>query len=378
MSEFHPNRVRPPRPRFTVRRLINYWPLLIWLAVVGLAVWAYGRGVEFKRINGLVDPIQEAVAPDEDGRLKEILVKRGQQVRAGDIVARMDNSVLDQQIAKLEAAIASDLQDRLLSAQFDLSRLKTARRDLVRDQAADKGELANLLALQEAFNTMEKTMGNTIAAKAAFSEAQARITGDIGRLQGATGLYADQIKEMDEEIAVLEKGVERLKKGMENPEELAAANGDLSELQELRVLRDRNTLVATQDGVVDRIEKEVGEFILKGETILRIVATPEVVRAILPQEYLHRVQVGQKVWVSSTADKYNYYLTEVVGLSPRVSNIPDSSSPLPNRVVHGQEVIVGYPADSNFHPGQTVLVHFEEPGKMPLITKLFGQGTPAP
>lgn len=378
MSEFHPNRVRPLRPRFTVRRLINYWPLLIWLAVLIIAYWSYNKGASAQRLNGLVDPIQESVAPDEDGRLLEILVKRGQSVRAGDVVARMDTTGLDKQIEKLEAAIASDLEDRLLRAQFDLSRLKTARRDLLRDQAADTGELRNLEALQAAFDQLEKTMGNTIAAKVAFSEAKARIAGDVGRLRGTTGLYQNQIDEMDKEIEELEKGVQRLKEGMKNPEELARANGDLAELQALRVLRDRFTLVATHDGVVDRIEKEVGEFVQKGEAILRIVANPEVVRALLPQHHLGAAQLGQKVWISSTSNKYEYFESEVISLSPRINNVPDTSNPLPNSVVHGQEVILKYPEDSNFQPGQTVIVHLKEPGKMPLITKLFGQGTPAP
>ncbi len=379
MSEFHPNRVRPPRPRFTLRRLINYWPLLVWIAILALTFWAYNKGVEFKRINGLVDPIQEAIKPDEDGRLREIFVKRGQEVKVGDVVARMDTTVLEQQIVKLEAGIVSDLEDRLLSAQFDLSRLKSVRRDLFRDQKSDVGELNGLGALLKAIDDIVKARGNTVADNAAFAEARARLVGDVGALQGRTGVYDTQLAELDGEIAVLEKGVERLKAGLEDdPEKLAAANGDLAELQELRVLRDRCTLTASQDGVVDRIEKEVGEFILKGETILRIVATPEIVRAILPQDQLHQVKLDQAVWVSSTADKYHYYESKIISLSPRVSNIPDSSSPLPNRVVHGQEVIVEFPVVSGFRPGQTVFVHFEEPGKMPLITKIFGSGTPAP
>ena len=142
MSEFHPNRVRPHRPRLTARRLLNFWPLLVWIGVLGMAYWAYNKGVKFTRMNGLVDPIQEAVAADEDSRILKILVKTGSPGQKGRPVVELDTGVLDAQIGKLEAAIKSDLEDRLLSHELDLARLKSERREILRDKASDEGELS--------------------------------------------------------------------------------------------------------------------------------------------------------------------------------------------------------------------------------------------
>ena len=118
MSEFHPNRVRPPRPRYTLRRALGAWPLLVWLGVIAMAFWAYNKGVKFTRMNGLVDPITEAVAADEDSRIAKILVRTGDKVKKGDPVVELDTAVLDAQISKLQAAIRSDLEDRLLSHEI--------------------------------------------------------------------------------------------------------------------------------------------------------------------------------------------------------------------------------------------------------------------
>ncbi len=371
MSEFHPNRVRPPRPRFTARRLLNFWPLLVWFAVLATAFWAFKKGVKFSRMNGIVDPIQEAISADDDARINKILVKPGQQVKKGEPIVELDTKVLDEQINKLQAAIKADLEDRILSYQLDMARLKGQLRDLKRDEASDSGELA---AINRSISAIEDAEKKNPGYASAFAEAKARVIGDQARLAAVTRLYADQIKELKDDIAALEKPLNDLIASRNEPEKLASANGDLSELQELRQLRSRATLVSSHDGVVDRIEKDDGEFVLKGETIVRIVSPPEIIRGLLPQDQMGQVQVGMKVWVSSSHDRYKYYATEIIAISPRVNNVLDRTSANPNAVFHGQEVIAKYPTEATLHPGQTIVLHLEEPGEIPWVTRLLGQG----
>lgn len=376
MSEFHPNRVKPHRPRLTVRRLLNFWPFLVWVAVLGLAFWAYNKGVRFTRMNGLVDPIQEAVAADEDSRIDEILVKTGTPVKKGDPVVRLDTKVIDAQIAKLRAAIRADLEDRLLSHELDLARVKSEYRRILRDQASDDGELAAVQRQLEEWNKaidVQPTPQAKQAMQGVLAEVMSDARKDESRLLAVTKLYPGQLEEFNEDIKRLGDEVTKLRTAIEtNPESLAAANGDLSELQELEVLKDRGILRSGHDGFVDRVERDNGEFVLKGETILRIVAHPETIRVLLPNDQLGHIKVGDKVWVSSITDRYKYFESKILNLSPRVTNAPNTTSPLPNQVLHGQEIIADYPKDSGFIPGQPVILHTEEPGKIPLVTRLFG------
>jgi len=370
MSEFHPNRVRPLRPRFTVRRLINFWPLLVWIGVLGMAYWAYQKGVHFTRMNGLVDPITEAVAADEDARIKEILVTTGTPVKKGDKLVILDSDVIDAQIAKLTDGIRADLEDRLLNYELDLTRLKNEQRNVERDKLADEGELAAVNAQLTSLRPNRAVPG--------VSEALYRAERYAGRLQsllgkeGEEGTYDKQLKEIGNEIKPLEEKVNALREGLKDPEKLASANGDLSELQELRVLKDRSILYSSHDGKVDRIERDDGEFILKGDTILRVTAHPKHIRVLLPNDQLGTVKVGDPVWVSSITDKYKYFKTKIINTSPRVTNAPNTTSPLPNQVLHGQEIIAEYPPESGFLPGQPVILHTEEPGQVPFLTRLFG------
>ncbi|MFN0125806.1 MAG: HlyD family secretion protein [Verrucomicrobiales bacterium] len=376
MSEFHPNRVKPHRPRLTVRRLLNFWPFLVWVAVLGLAFWAYTKGVRFARMNGLVDPIQEAVAADEDSRIHEILVKTGTPVKKDDPVVRLDTEVIDARITKLKAAIRADLEDRLLNHELDFARVKSEYRRILRDQASDDGELAAVQTQLENLNNLLKAQTTPEARRLmenALAEVMSDARKDESRLLAVTQLYPDQLKEFNEDIKRLGDEVTKLREAIKtDPESLAAANGDLSELQELEVLKERSILRSGHDGFVDRVERDNGEFVLKGETILRIVAHPETIRVLLPNDQLGQVNVGDKVWVSSITDRYKYFESEILNLSPRVTNAPNTTSPLPNQVLHGQEIIAKYPKDSGFIPGQPVILHTEEPGRIPFITRLFG------
>jgi multidrug resistance efflux pump len=372
MSEFHPNRVRPPRPRFTLRRALAFWPALVWLGVLAMAYWAYNKGVKFTRMNGLVDPITEAVAADEDSRISKILVRTGTKVKRNDKIVELDTGILDAQISKLEAAIRADLEDRLLSHELDLARLKAERRELTRDQAADAGELG---AVQAHLEGLQAAIKARPAMEGPLAEAVGDASRDAARLKATEEIYPTQLKEVGVDIKRLEDEVAKIRSVMEDPDKLesmASANGDLSDLIELRVLKDRSTLRSGHDGTVDRVERDEGEFILKGDTILRIVADPEVIRVLLPNDQLGHVKVGDTVWASSIVDRYNYFETTIINMSPRVTNAPNTTSPLPNQILHGQEIIVKYPPKSGFVPGQPVIIHIEEPGTIPLVTRVFG------
>jgi multidrug resistance efflux pump len=283
----------------------------------------------------------------------------------------MDTAVLDQQIQRLEAAIRSDLEDRIIDYETSVNRLKSDRRELVRDKASDEGELGVIASSVEQINAgMAAAPPNF---RAAFLQALARVEGDHGRLNAVVPLYEGQIKEVDAEIKKLQ---DEIKKFRDNPniEELARANGDLAELQELKVLRDRSTIKSSHTGIVDRIDKDEGEFVVKADPILRVVAYPEVIRAFLPEDQLRTVTKDQMVWISPQSDHTVSYKTRVIGISPRVNFVPDTTSPIPNMILHGREIILDYPEDTGLLPGQRIIVHLNEPGKFDFLAKIFSWG----
>ena len=87
------------------RALRESWPLLVWLGVAALAVWAYRTGGDFERMRGVVskpievvraplegtlvvlpvnDPDVEGIPRDENGQPKKL--EQGVYVNATDLV----------------------------------------------------------------------------------------------------------------------------------------------------------------------------------------------------------------------------------------------------------------------------------------------------
>ena len=99
------NAVSYERPRMTNypqlwwRKIKRNWPFMIWLAVLAFILLFYSRTQRYGRSCGMMEVIDEAVVPLETARLTSLAVMTGQHVKAGDVLAQMDTSLIDSEIA---------------------------------------------------------------------------------------------------------------------------------------------------------------------------------------------------------------------------------------------------------------------------------------
>ena len=116
MPSDHPNALvrRKGRPN-TWRRIVNLWPLLVWIGAIAVAFWAYSQGVVFRRMNGAVDPYQENVSPLEEGYFSKLAdgIVRGSHVEANQVVAYMSDTVLEEKISILTQEIDTRRTERI-------------------------------------------------------------------------------------------------------------------------------------------------------------------------------------------------------------------------------------------------------------------------
>ncbi|MFO0483225.1 MAG: HlyD family secretion protein, partial [bacterium] len=134
--------------------------ILLWvgLAAVALAVaagawtWWTDRAAPsgLLQINGRIEGDQIAVAPKAAGRIAELLAREGDEVKAGQLLARLADEAVDARQAQAQAgaaaqraqALALDTSADLLQAETAVQRasaqagLAAARADLGRAQAA--------------------------------------------------------------------------------------------------------------------------------------------------------------------------------------------------------------------------------------------------
>jgi HlyD family secretion protein len=142
----------PPPPR-TRRLLLWVAPTAVALAVAaGAWTWWTDRAAPsgLLQINGRIEGDQIAVAPKAAGRIAELLVREGDEVKAGQLLARLADEAVDARQAQAQAgaaaqraqALALETSADLLQSETVVQRasaqagLAAARADLGRAQAA--------------------------------------------------------------------------------------------------------------------------------------------------------------------------------------------------------------------------------------------------
>lgn len=397
MSEFHPNRDTPVKTKLglTRRKILESWPLLIWVGVALLATWGYSRGRVFSRMNGAVDVYQENISPIEEGRIAKILVKRGDFVQAGAIIARMDSSLYERELVGILRGVAANRYEEISRTERLQLDLEAELRKLEITDAGDKGRLTELRSSRERLLKTSGTPNNAAASRLGLvsltSDLVDELNADIAELEGTQAAAAQSIGEVRNSLTKISAQISKLRASA-----TATASADANsltdevragllpdeqkEVNELLSFIELCSLRSTRGGTVDRLEKEEGEFVAQGEAVMRVVAEPDQIVAFLPQDQIGKLNVGDTVWITPALDRNNIFESTVTAISPRINNLADATSPLPNRRIFGRDVVCTFPKAALppasgqpglLVPGQTVTVHVQRPGDIPLMNRIF-------
>lgn len=291
--------------------------MVIWLCAA--AVWTFILWASFAWIDEIVRADGELVSSSrpqiiqnlEGGILAELLVKEGDAVRQGDVLARLHGTeyrasvtdladqitALDIRRLRLEAELAGgtelQLPDALERANPDMarserqllaarqadyrSRTEGARRVL--EQAAAEKKLMEDLYSSKVVSLIEVT-------RARKTHADARIQHDEIVTQAALTRAEEHSKTL-RELATLRQGMN-------------AARDQL----------DRTVLVSPMDGVVNKLSvTTIGGVVRPGEEILQIIPREEaaLVEARVAPENIANVRPGQMATVKLSAYDYTIW-----------------------------------------------------------------------
>lgn len=86
--------------------------IIIIVAIIGLSVWFMNKPTQVT-IQGQVDATQINVSPKIAGRLEQVLIKEGDMVKEGDLLAVLSTPELDAKLVQAESAkAAAEAQDK--------------------------------------------------------------------------------------------------------------------------------------------------------------------------------------------------------------------------------------------------------------------------
>jgi membrane fusion protein YbhG len=346
----------------TRRRRVALVALLV-LGLAGLAVWrlvltppAVPPGVI--PVSGRVEGDESAVAAKTSGRIREITVREGDPVEAGQVLAVLDDDQIRAREVQASAAVRqADARVRLAQHQITVLNEQLRQAGFGVDQArADaqgrvseaEGKLAATeaqLAQAEASHNQAKwdraAMGRLFArgliaeqeARRAESteEAQAAVVAAARRqVEAARGsLTAAQASLLNpairaSQVAAVEGQL------LQAEADIAAAQAEAARargsLDEARANRRDLSVVAPFSGMVATRTAEPGEVITAGTPVITLVNLAEVyLRAFVPEGQIGRVRVGQRARVYLDSDPAKPIDAYVLRIDPQASFTPENT-----------------------------------------------------
>jgi HlyD family secretion protein len=253
-------------------RIIALGAIVVAGGVGGYFLW---RPEPAPPVVGVVRATEVRVAPEVGGQLDAIKVKKGDRVRAGDIVAELSALELTAAVVQARAALdaASANRDHVyagvraeeieaLAAEIAKakSRLAYAEQQLERTAYLARTDIASQQSLDQAQNDAASARADVAEAQANYDAAKAGPTKEERAIADA------QVKAAASALGVLERRL------------------------------DKTILRAPADGVVSVIVAEVGENVRAGEPVLVIAETGKQWLSFNAREdLLHGLTVGAKV-----------------------------------------------------------------------------------
>lgn len=265
---------------------IRQWLLAVAVVAVvtmGVLQWRAARPEElpegFAQGNGRIEATEIHIATKAPGRLEDVLVDEGDYVVAGQVVARMDTSVLKAQLREAEA------QHRQAQSAVDAARSNVTQREKDREaaQATIAQRQAELEAEERHLNRTQQLVGRDAGTVADLDNARALF------FRGKAALAAAEANVAAADAAVTTATLQVI-------EAEAAVDSAQARIDRLQADLDDAALKAPRDGRVQFRIAQPGEVLAAGGKVLNLVDLTDVYMIFfLPTADTGRLAIGTEV-----------------------------------------------------------------------------------
>ena len=352
----------PASQRSRGRKLL---PLLVVLGVLAaaLVIWqsffaGSGTPDSIVAVSGRIEGDDSAVAPRTGGRILEVRVREGDSVKAGDVIAVLDDAQVRAREDAARAALAAaqsnakSAQDQIgvLEQQLQQNQLLASQAKLdadgrVRQAGADVAAAQSELAQQQAAYSLalfDKDAYTKLAASGAVSERQgkqaaatadqdaAAVAAAERRLAAAQGALTTAQANLANE-GIRQTQVFAVQKQIAQQEsEIATANANAkqagAQLAETQADRQDLTVTAPFNGTVLTRAAEPGEVVQAGTAIITILDLTKVyLRGFVPEGEIGKVAVGQPARIYLDSNPKQPVDAYVSRIDPQATFTPENT-----------------------------------------------------
>lgn len=243
------------------------------------------------------------LAPQLSGYVSEVAVADFQQVRRGDLIARIDDRIHRQKLAQAEA---------LLKTAH--AALQVAEQTVRSAEAVRRADEAALASARTAAATAEADHRRAAELTArGVSSATAREQAELSLQQARSA-----VQQAEAQLDVQAQNIESARA------QVVARNADIASAEatvELARLDLANTRVlAPEDGRLGQVAARVGQYVTAGTALVSHVGRDIWVIANFPETGLHGIRIGQKVRFTVDAMGGQAFTGRVEAFSPATAS----------------------------------------------------------
>jgi len=255
---------------------------LLLLSVAALVWHRFGIQQEGEGLvsgNGRIEAVEIDVAARLAGRLKEILVREGEFVTAGQVVAQMDTQSLEAQRLQAEAQLRQ-AEDVVTTARSQLVQRESEKAAASAMVAQRRAELE--VARKRAARTLELS-SKGVASKQEADDASAAVDSASAALSAARA-----------QVAATEAAIATARTQINSAQ--SAVEAARAAVERIQVDIDDSILKAPRDGRVQYLVAHPGEVIAAGGRVLNMVDLSDVYMTFfLPTDIAGRLAIGTEV-----------------------------------------------------------------------------------
>lgn len=341
--------------------LQRFAPALCLVGTLGAAAWLHFGTESRGHVIAFAQSTPEAIAPTEMAKVLRLEVHVGDSVEPGQIVATLDMTTVDAEIALAEAERVR-LQAALRAEQsLWAQRLDVDLEALEREAARQREDQLRTAAQAKALD------GEVLRVKHLVDEHQA-VYDEFARLDLQRASVSAVVAEKPKTLQLLAK---QIKSAKERRKQANGDNADLAEkftadlqvaersIERLKQRRSGYVLRATQRGRVAAIDKQPGEVAAAGEAVVRLVSTGGRAIACVPERTALGIREGDpaKLWIRGQQSASLRGKTVILG--PLVTELPARCWTSPKVPMWGREVTVELEGSIDVLAGQAFEVVFE-------------------
>jgi HlyD family secretion protein len=273
-----------------------------WMTILALLALAACRDEGAREATGTLEIVETDVSPMQPARVVEVRVREGDTVRAGQVLAVLQQPTTQGQVPLGQAQVSSararlrDLEAGPRASEIERAEAEVRVRQAEAERAAR--EMERLRVLTEAGAVSRQTLDNARAAATQASALRDAARENLRLLQ--QGTRAAQVEAARAEVA-----------------------GAEAALQSARETAGELTLVAPVDGVVLLRSAEAGEAVAAGQPVITLGDPRRPwTRVYVDQAVLPTLRVGQTVTARLDAFPDRTFRGRIASLNPRAEFTP--------------------------------------------------------